>query len=285
MWTPCVQTCNFVGTLSVCCGWQLTPAKTEAILHAINVRQGIHYFVATLLCCAGTSAQVERLPSKLKISDTDLASCYEGATGKFLGSQLVRSHSFVAPGGRYRAYVEVEAAASRSKALSDWDCASTSRLFVAAVDQPFREVLVVKPTSEAMGNSLGIIDWSPDGRTLLVWQGVFQWGSDETAQNFVRFYNAESGAISEPELVDGAFGARAGANCAVVIQPLGFSEYGQLVLKASPFFMLGEEKPVEDSCVKEQGLWLFDPATKKLVPLRQDSQVQRYGKFEALSLK
>jgi hypothetical protein len=247
----------------------------------INVRQGIHYFVATLLCCAGTSAQVERLPSKSKISDTDLASCYEELTGKFIGSQLVRSHFFVAPGGRYRAYVEVEAVASKSKTSPDWDCASTSRLFVAAVDQPFRQVLVVEPTSDAMGNSLGIVDWSPDGRTLLVAQGVFQWGSD-TAQNFVRFYNAESGAISEPELVDGAFGARAGANCAVVIQPLGFSEYGQLVLKASPFFMVGEEKPEEDSCVKEQGLWLFDSATQKLVPLREDYKVQRHGKFTML---
>ena len=265
-------------------GSQLTPAKTEDILHAINVRQGIHYFVAILLCCAGTSAQVERLPSKLKISDTDLASCYEEATGKLLGSQLVRTHFFVAPDGRYRAYVEVEAVASKSKTSSDWDCASTSRLFVAAVDQPFHEVLVVKPTSDAMGNSLGVVDWSPDGRTLLVAQGVFQWGSD-TGQGFVRFYNAESGAISDPELVDAAFSARAGTNCAVVIEPLGFSEYGQLVLKASPFFMVGEEKPEEDSCVKEQGLWLFDPATQKLVPLSGEFKVQHYGKFEELSAK
>jgi hypothetical protein len=114
--------------------------------------------------------------------------------------------------------VEVEAVASKSKTSSDWDCASTSRLFVAAVDQPFRQVFVVEPTSDTTGNSLGIMDWSPDGRTLLVDQGVFQWGSD-TARNFVRFYNAESDAISEPALVDADFNARAGANCAVVIQP------------------------------------------------------------------
>lgn len=248
------------------------------------MRQRIHYLVATFLCCAATSAQVERLPSKLKISDTDSASCYEDTTGKLIGSQLVRTHFFVSPGGRYRAYVDVEAVASKSKTSSDWDCASTSRLFLAAVDQPFREVLVVAPTSDAMGNSLGIVDWSPDGRTLLVAQGVFQWGSD-FGTSFVRFYNAESGAISDPELVDAAFRARAGTTCAVVIEPRGFSEYGQFVLKASPFFMMGEEKPEEDSCVKEQGLWLFDSATRKLVPLREDYKVQRYGKFESLSLK
>jgi hypothetical protein len=73
--------------------------------------------------------------------------------------------------------------------------------------------------------------------------------------------------------------------CAVVIEPLGFSEYGQLVLKASPFFMVAEEKPEEDSCVQKESMWLFDPATQKLVPLLEDYKVQRYGKFEALSLK
>jgi len=247
----------------------------------MNVRHRNHLLGATLLCCVATSAQVERLPSKLRISDTDLANCYQ-LSGKLIGSQLVRSHFFISPGGRYRAYVEVEAVASKSKTSSDWDCASTSRLFVAATDHPFRRVLVVEPTSDAMGNSLGIIDWSPDGRTLLVAHGVFQWGSD-WGQRFVRFYNAESGAISEPELVDAAFSARAGTSCAVAVEPLGFSEYGQLVLKASPFFMMGEETPEEDSCVQKEGMWLFDPATQKLVPLPGEFKVQRYGKFEAAS--
>jgi hypothetical protein len=248
------------------------------------VPRRIYFVVATLLCCAAASAQVERLPSKLKISDTELASCYEGATGKFVGSQLVRSHFFDSPGDRYRAYVEVEAVASKSKTSGDWDCVSTSRLFIAAMDQTFRQVLVIEPTGDAQGNSLGIVDWSPDGRILLVAQSIFQWGS-EVGTSVVRFYNAESGSISEPELVDAAFSARAGASCAAVIEPLGFSEYGQLVLKASPFFMLGEENPVEDSCVQKENMWLFDPATQKLVPLLEDYKVQRYGKFEALSLK
>jgi hypothetical protein len=41
------------------------------------VQPRVHFVLVALLCRAGTSAQVERLPSKLKISDTDLASCYE----------------------------------------------------------------------------------------------------------------------------------------------------------------------------------------------------------------
>jgi hypothetical protein len=49
------------------------------------------------------------------MSDADLASGYEEATGKLLGSQLVRTHVLISPGGRNRAYAEGEAVASKSK--------------------------------------------------------------------------------------------------------------------------------------------------------------------------
>lgn len=271
-----------ISTFGIAVRWQLTRAETEAILHANQRATANPLLDCHSFCCAGASAQVERLPSELKISDRDLASCYEKATGKVIGFQLVRSHFFAAPSGRYRAYVEVESVASKSKTSSNWDCSSTSRLFVAAADQPFRQVLVIEPTPEAQGNSLGIVDWSPDGRTLLIAQGLFQWGSD-FGVSFVRLYNAESGVISEPEIVDAAFSTRAGTSCAVVIQPLGFSRNSQVVLKASPFFMMGEEKPEENSCVQRESMWLFDPATQKLVRLSGEFKVQRYGKFEAVS--
>lgn len=238
----------------------------------------IQFALVVLLCCAGASAQVERLPSKLKISDTDLASCYEEATGKLQSSQLVRSHVLISPGGHYRAYTEVEAVASKSKTSSDWDCASTSHLFVAAEDRPFRQVLVVEASPEALGNTVGLVDWSPDGRTLLFAQGVFQWGSD-FGESFVRFFDAGRGTLSEPQLVPEAFSKRTGQTCAAVIEPLGFALDGEVVLTAAPFFMLGEDQPEAHSCVRQKGLWLFDLASQTWSALPDDYKVQRYGKY------
>jgi len=203
---------------------------------------------------------------------------HEEATGKLLGSQIVRTRVLISPGGRYRAYTEVEAVASKSKTSSDWACASFSRLFVAAEDQPFRQVLVVEPSPEAFGNSLGIVDWSPDGRTLLFAQSVFQWGSD-AGESFVRLFDADRGTLSDPQFSSQAFSKRAGKSCAAVIEPLGFSSEGQVILQASPFFMLGEERAEEDSCVQKKGLWLLDPATQILVLLPDDYKAQRYGRF------
>jgi hypothetical protein len=150
---------------------------------------------------------------------------------------------------------------------------------VAAEDQPFRQVLVVEPSPEALGNSVGIVDWSPDGRTLLFAQGVFQWGSD-FGGSFVRFFDAYSGAMSDAQLIDEAFSKRTRqTTCAAVIEPLGFALDGEIVLTAAPFFMVGEDQPVEDSCVRQKGLWLFEPKAQTWNALPEDYKVQRYGKY------
>jgi hypothetical protein len=213
------------------------------------VLQRFHFAVVLLLGSAVASAQVKQPPSNLKISDTELASCYDAVTGNRSGSQVVRSHVLVSPGGRYRAYAEVQAIDNSS----DQSCSSTSRLFVAAEDQPFRLVLIVQSSPEALGNTLGLVDWSPDGGTLLFTQGIFQWGTD-TAENFVRFFDARRATLSDENFIAEAFSKHLNRTCVSVLEPKGFALDGEIILSAAPFFAEGEDQPEEDTCVRQKAL-------------------------------
>ena len=235
--------------------------------------QRFHFAVVLLLGCAVASAQVKPLPSKLRISDTELARCDDAVTGRSSGGEVVRSHVLVSPGGRYRAYTEVQAVAS-----SDESCSSTSRLFFAAEDQPFRQVLIVKPSPEALGNTLGLVDWSPDGSTLLFTEGTFQWGTD-TAEIFIRFFDADRATFSAKDFIDKAFRNRLNRTCISVLEPKGFALDGGIVLGAAPSFAEGEDQPEEDSCVRQKGLWLFEPKEQSWSNLPENYEVQRFGKY------
>lgn len=185
----------------------------------------------------------------------------------------MRSHVLVSPAGRYRAYTEVQAVA-----LSDESCSSTSRLFVAAEDEPFRQVLTVKPKPEALGNTLGLVDWSPDGNTLLFTEGIFQWGTD-SAENFVRFFDAGRATFSDENFIDQAFSSYLNRTCISVLEPKGFALDGEIILSAGPFFAEGEDHPEEDTCVRQKSLWLFEPKQKSWSHLPENYKVQRFGKY------
>jgi hypothetical protein len=107
------------------------------------------------------------------------ASCYEESTGKLIGSNSSRTSVLMSPDGLYRAYAESEAVASQAPNAASAECRNTSRLFVAGPKgENFRPVLVVEPLPEALGISIDLVDWSPDGHRLLLAQGFWQWGSD-----------------------------------------------------------------------------------------------------------
>lgn len=222
------------------------------------------------------SAQVERQSTGKDGSMSANASCYDKSTGRLVGANKSVTSVLVSPGGLYRAYAVNEAVASQSPSTPQ--CQNTSKLFVSGPNgNDFRLVLVVKPTPEALGNNIDLIDWSPDGRRLLFAQGVWQWDSDAGGIT-VRIYDAESQALSRESLVDEAFGTYAGKNCAGVFYPVGFSSGGQVVVTAGPYFEVAEDKPVDDSCVEKRGFWLIDFGIPAVRQLPDNYKVQRYAK-------
>jgi hypothetical protein len=224
------------------------------------------------------SAQVEHKSTNKARPLSAAASCYEESTGKLIGSNRSRTSVLLSPDKRYRAYAESEAIASKATNATSAECQNTSRLFVSGPNsEKFRPVLVVKPSPEALGNSLDLVDWSPNGHRLLLAQGVWQWGSDAGGM-MVRIYDADSENLSREFFVDEAFSRYVGKNCAGVFQPLGFSSRGKLVVTAGPFFDVGEDKPVKDSCVQQDGFWLIDTAIPAVSQLPDNYKVQRYGK-------
>jgi hypothetical protein len=223
--------------------------------------------------------QTERKSSGKDESMSAQASCYEKSTGRLVGSNKSVTSVLTSPDGLYRAYAESEAVASQSPSAANAECQNTSTLFVSdPKSHNFRPVLVVKPSPEALGNSIDLVDWSPNGNRLLLAQGVWQWGSD-AGGIMVRIYDAQSKNLSRESLVDEAFSRHVGKNCVGVFYPVGFSSSGQVVLTAGPFFEEGEDKPLEDSCVQQKGFWLMDTSIPAVTQLPDNYRVERYAKI------
>jgi hypothetical protein len=206
------------------------------------------------------------------------ASCYEESTGKLIGSNRSRTSVLMSTDGRYQAYAESEAVASRVTNAAGAECQNTSRLFVAgAMSENFRPVLVVEPSPGALGNIIDLVDWSPNGHRLLLAQGSWQWGSD-TGGTMVRIYDADSGKLSSKSLVDEAFRRYVRKDCVAVFQPVGFSSSGNAIVTVEPYFDVGEDRPRQDSCVQKKGYWMIDSVIPAGSQLPDSYKVQHYGK-------
>ena len=251
------------------------------------MRAAVRFLVLVVCGLGATSAQAQRLPTRVITSSTKTATCYKaGASGPFsdlIGSQIVRTPIFTSPDGRYRAYVEEEAAAFKipktdENRWSSVECANTTRLYVSGLQGPFRPVFLQAPDVSHILNSIALIDWSPDSRQLMFW---LSWTVCDTDffPNCLLLYDPVYGYFKECGFAAAAFSAKTNTECSVLIEPLGFSPDGKVVLTAQPYYDVDGEID-EPACVPEKGIWLLDPNGDKLSPLPGDYKVQHYGRFE-----
>lgn len=251
------------------------------------MREAIGQLIILGLTLGAASGQPERLPSRVITSRTEAAGCYksDAVSGRLnlIGSQLVRTPVFTSPDGRYRAYVEGEATAfkvpkSDAHRWSATECANTTRLFVAGPGRgPFRLVFLQAPDHLHISNGIGLVDWSPDGRQLMF---VLAWSTYDTDvfPNCLLLYDPAYGFFKECGFADAAFSKKVNKECSVLVNPVGFSPEGKVVLTAQPFYI--EDQMSEPACVDKKGTWLLDPDSGELSSLPDNYKVQHYGKFE-----
>jgi hypothetical protein len=182
----------------------------------------------------------------------------------------------VSADGHFRAYAESEATASETSDASIPQCQNISKLLVAQSAE-FRMVLELKPSAEALGNRIGLIDWSPSGHRLLVAQGLWQYGSD-AGETLARIYDGDTAKLSADGFVEEAFCRKFGRKCIGVFQPVSFSREGGAVINARPYFD-GEDEPRTESCIQKEGLGEVDPATLVVHQWAPSYRVRDYGRI------
>lgn len=227
------------------------------------------------------SAAIRLEPTRSTSRNTKFVSCFN--KGESTGSHLVRTPVLTSTDGLHRAYIEVEAIAFQAKDESKYDgpiCENSSRLYLAGPkDAEFKLAYSQSPPDLADGNSLRLVDWSPDATHLLMERTIWKYESEGDYTDLVLFA-VGSGTVTAPDLFK-VFEARFGKDCSSENSAIGFLPDGNVVVAI---------RPPEDTyynegaipCVKRRTLLALDAKnglTKISQLLASDFKPQHYGQF------
>jgi hypothetical protein len=225
----------------------------------------------------------ERLPAVKSISkETGYVSCWK-RNEKDIKSRFVRSPILVLPDGLRRAYVEVEAIALKPKDEATYAgrlCFNDSTLFVEGPGGKSIKIVYSDSPKVLEGNSIKLVDWSPDGNRLLLEAAQWEYEFEGIYTEFVIF-NVESGVIAEPDLRS-ISAARFGKDCWSENTISGFTLGGAVVIAVRPD---ADETGLENgaiSCVKRKTLVSIDltqAPPKSVQTLPANSRLSQNGSF------
>lgn len=213
-----------------------------------------------------------------KSTDPALVTCGEKPP---LTARTVRGDTLVSPDGKQRAYAEVEAAvlhAQRPAGYSGPLCVNNSRLFVAPKAGEFKIRFLQEPADVENGNSLRLIDWSPDSRRLLAELAEWQY-EQPGATHSILLYDSRYGTFQQPDLAH-ALAKAYGHECSLDFHVLGFDAQGKIVLEGRPLAPEEEEVLGMSSCAKKRTYFDLDRATETLVSVPELPKIQRSAKAE-----
>jgi hypothetical protein len=193
----------------------------------------------------------------------------------------VRSDIYIPPDGKHRAYAEVEATAIRPQRTAGYSgplCVNNARLFVGSDVGDFRLVFLQEPSDTETGNSLRIVDWSVDGRRLLLELAQWQYDSPGVSRSPL-VYDVNYGVFQQPDM-NHVFSKQFGSECLLGVHVLGFSSEGKVAIETQPLSPEEEEVLAVASCSRKKAAWTLSVVSETLTPLPDTSKVQHYGKSE-----
>ena len=224
------------------------------------------------------------LPPAVTISNnTQDMSCWN-RSGKFVGSRLLPSRVLISGDGLRRAMVEVEAIGYQPKDPATYSgslCENHSRLFFAGPQDKSLKVVYQLSPDFSEGNSLKLVDWSPDGTRLLAERGQWEYESEGEYTDFVVF-DSRTGSTVEPN-IEVALEARFGKGCSSDNSISGFTPNGGVVVIVSPISEPVAVMNGAKSCVSRKTLVAVSTQngrTPAIELLPKSFKLSYYGKFE-----
>jgi hypothetical protein len=191
----------------------------------------------------------------------------------------------VSPDKKARAFVEVEATALQSTAAENYVgslCRNVSKLYVVSDQAGFGQPRYVekpgKPGQENVeGNSLRIVDWSPDGKWLLVDMKTWIYQS-EGWSNFALLYSLQSGTTKQFDLQK-LFTNALKKECAVFPEIMGFTSSGEIILEVAPVGGEDDEELFGESCFRSRSFWTVN-SKSEIKQIAQPPTIRRNGQWQ-----
>lgn len=252
----------------------------------LSARHGFVLACAVLLsACAGVGARSEWTASQKRPvsgvpaaarpvverpAQTKALSCFGDGEGDAFGTRIARTPVLAAPDGGYRAYAEGEALAFSEEYAPQPGCVNFSRLYLAAGSGAFELVLSLSPFAGLAGNSIRLVDWSPDGRWLLLETELWAYGSEFDNPDILvlhavrRYFDALDMGEALRQRFDRA--------CFLYWRALGFLADGAVAVETLPSGEL-----YGPSCEERPSRWRFD-SDEGLTRLPADTRVERYAR-------
>lgn len=149
------------------------------------------------------------------------------------GSRLARSMMLMAPGGERGAWVETEA-----RALVDdgreGTCQNVSTLWVREGEGAPFVAFTQQPGWEGTnGNSIRLVDWSEDGKQLLLELQTWTYPTDPV-DPLLLIYDASTRQVSQLPIA-ASLQAKYGSRCRARLEGTGFSDAGEVLITIAPF--------------------------------------------------